>query len=197
MTIWNDERLKTYFTENEYAKLNPASINLSLSPYLRQQRWFWNTPLIIRYLIWLGLNKSNPWNEGNKNLFWGKEKIMGSKDDKNEWYWLWPNQLILLSARQKITIPTTSAGIIISTSTSGRVGLNHSDSKWFDPGFVGYPTFEYLNIAQWPIPLWYDLHTIQLVMFDLNDAVKIGYGETGRYQNQSIIPQAVKEERIV
>jgi len=195
MSIWNDKTLAAYFDSN-YAKLNPASIDLSLSPYLRKQRWFWRTPLILRRLIWLALNKPNPWNEDQEHLFWGKEKIIGSETIKDEWYWLWPNEFVLLSARQKIAIPLTSAGILVSTSTSGRIGLNHSHAGWFDPGFIGYPTFEYLNIAKWPIPLWYDLRTIQLVMFNLNEAAKLGYSKTGRYQNQSIVPQSMKEERI-
>lgn len=190
--IWNDEKLDNYFERN-YAKLNPASIDLSLSQYVKEARWFWNTPLIIRKLIWLGLNKPNPWDKRNEHLFWQQApKIMGFKPDTDNWYWLWPNQFVLLSAREKMVIPLNAAGILVSTSSSGRVGFNHSHAGWFDPGFVGYPTFEYLNTAKWPIPLWEGLRTIQMVMFDLNDAAKIGYN--GRYQNQSSIPQTVKEE---
>lgn len=192
--IWNDEKLDNYFERN-YAKLNPASIDLSLSQYIREARWFWNTSLVIRKLIWLSLGKPNPWETDNEYLFWQQSaKIMGFKPDKDNWYWLWPNQFVLLSAREKMVIPINSAGILISTSSSGRVGFNHSHAGWFDPGFVGYPTFEYLNISKWPIPLWEGLRTIQMVMFDLNEAAKLGYDKVGRYHNQSSIPQGVKEE---
>jgi deoxycytidine triphosphate deaminase len=164
---------------------------------VREARWFWKLPKFFKKLVWLELQKPNPWNVDNENLFWQRlPKKLGSKDAKDNWYWLWPNEFVLLSAKQKITIPLTSAGILVSTSSSGRVGFNHSHAGWFDPGFEGYPTFEYSNIAKWPIPLWEDLRTIQLVMFDLNDAAKLGYGKTGRYQNQSIIPQGIKYARI-
>lgn len=196
MTIWNDEKLNMYFAPEEYAKLNPASIDLSLSSYVREARWFWNLPYPFNKLMWLALRKPNPWLKDDENLFWQLlPKKLGSKEIKSEWYWLWPNQFVLLSAREKVTIPLTSAGILISTSTSGRVGLNHSHAGFADPGFAGHLTFEYLNIAKWPIPLWEGLRTIQLVMFDLNDAARYGYDKTGRYQNQSMLPQTVKEEK--
>lgn len=197
MTIWNDEKLDAYFTSDEYAKLNPASIDLSLSQYIREARWFWNLPYPLNKLMWLALRKPNPWNRDDENLFWQQlPKIIGSKAIKNEWYWLWPDQFVLLSARQKVTIPLTSAGILISTSTSGRVGLNHSHAGFADPGFEGHLTFEYTNIGKWPIPLWEGLRTIQLILFDLNDAARLGYDKTGRYQNQSILPQTVEEEKL-
>jgi len=192
--IWNDEKLRDYFGKQNYAKLNPASIDLSLSQYVKEARWFWNTPLAIRKLIWLSLGKPNPWEKDDENIFWGKEKLIGFENDKESWYWLGSNKLVLLSAQQEIVIPIDSAGILVTTSTSGRIGFNHSHSIWFDPGFIGYPTFEYVNLAQWPIPLWQGLKTIQLVMFDLNEAAKVGYGEVGRYQNQSSIPQTIKKE---
>lgn len=195
MTIWSDNLIRERFAPEEYAKLNPASVDLSLSCYIKEACWYWQTPLFFRKLVYRVLNYPNPWNRKQEHLFWGKPIEIGGEKELDKWYWLWSNKLVLLSAEEESSIPEDSAGLLVTTSTAGRVGLNHSHSGFADPGFVGHLTFEYVNLALWPIPLYAGRRTIQLVLFKLTDLPQYTYNATGRYQNQSIVPQTVKQEK--
>jgi deoxycytidine triphosphate deaminase len=187
--IWNDVRLTNENFEN--AKINPASIDLALSQYIRVPQWYWRLPL--KNLVWRCLGKPSPWDR-ESNLFWRKEQFIGDIHHKNDWYWLKPGELVLLSAIQHTIMPNNCAGLLVTTSTAGRVGLNHSHSGWVDPGFEGHLTFEISNLSRWPIPLYSGLVCVQLVVMSLTSAAKEGYEKKGRYQNQTIIPQTAKKK---
>lgn len=191
MPVLNDIQLENF----NYSRLNPASIDLSISPFLREPNRFWYFPEPIKNLIWRYYKKPDPWDKQNEQIFW-KEPIELSKyEDQDNWYWLKSGRLVLLSTNEYVKMPLDMAGLLVTTSSTGRVVLTHTHSSWVDPGFSGHLTLEYFSVSPWYIPLWRDQILIQLVVLSLTAAAEVGYNETGRYNNQEIIPQTIRDRK--
>lgn len=104
-------------------------------------------------------------------------------------YVLDPNEFILGSTNEGVTIPNNIAARFEGKSSLGRIGLAaHVTAGFIDPGFAGDITLEIKNLNNHPIRIFTGMRIGQLCFFELNDDVGRSYGsdELGsHYQNQS------------
>lgn len=164
--------------------VNPASVDLRLGNVIRRPRWVWRNP-VTRPLAWL-LSSKDP--KAKPDQFWGQAVTF-------ERFTLWPGQFVLCHSLETVGIPLTHVGILYSKSSTGRVGLEHLHAGYADPGFVGQLTFEFSNMAPWPVTLTAGQPLMQLVYELLNGRPDRAYAETGRYQGQTG-PTAARQERV-
>jgi dCTP deaminase len=101
---------------------------------------------------------------------------------------LHPNEFVLASTFEIITLPDDLAGRLEGKSSLGRLGLlTHSTAGWIDPGFSGHVTLELSNVATLPIKLWPGMKIGQLCLFRTSSPAEHPYGSTiygSRYQDQ-------------
>ena len=104
-------------------------------------------------------------------------------------YVLDPNEFILGSTNEGMTIPTNIAARFEGKSSLGRIGLAaHVTAGFIDPGFSGDITLEIKNLNNHPIRIFTGMRIGQLCFFELNSDVGRAYGSDGlgsHYQNQS------------
>ena len=91
---------------------------------------------------------------------------------------LHPNEFVLASTFEVITLPDDVAGRLEGKSSSlGRLGLlTHSTAGWIDPGFSGHVTLELSNVATLPIKLWPGMKIGQLCLFRTSSPAEYPYG---------------------
>jgi deoxycytidine triphosphate deaminase len=154
--------------------VNPASIDLRLGDYISVPRWYWRNP-ITRLIAWHILQKPDP--KGSPHLYW-------SEFFKFHTFTLWPRQFVLCHSNEVTQIPDDCAAILLSKSTTGRIGLEHLHAGYGDPGFDAQWTWELVNLSPWPIELVAGQRLTQLVLIRLEDKATRNYSETGRYQGQ-------------
>ena len=101
---------------------------------------------------------------------------------------LHPNEFVLASTYEVITLPDDVAGRLEGKSSLGRLGLlTHSTAGWIDPGFSGHVTLELSNVATLPIKLWPGMKIGQLCLFRTSSPSEHPYGSAiygSRYQGQ-------------
>lgn len=162
--IWNDKTLTqacerlALVTPFDAACVNPASIDLRLGASYR-----------------LAYASSTPTLDG-----WGYELQMSEYGIE-----LLPGAFILCSTLETVAIPRDACAELFSKSSTGRIGLEHLHAGWIDPGFVGQLTFEFKNVAPWPIALIPGKRYMQMVVVDMVEPPARDYSQTGRYQNQT------------
>lgn len=104
-------------------------------------------------------------------------------------YVLHPNEFILGSTKECVSIPNNIAARFEGKSSLGRLGLmTHVTAGFIDPGFSGDITLEIKNLNNHPIRIFPGMKIGQLCFFDLHDDVDRAYGSCGlgsHYQNQS------------
>lgn len=169
MSIWNDERL--YMQCTAYGAelvtpfdsncINPASIDLRLGASYRLPHPGWSLRNVT------------------VNVQWGEECTMPDKGIE-----LQPGQFILCCSLETVHIPTDAISFLYSKSSTGRKGLEHLHAGLGDPGFIGQWTWEFFNVAPWPILLTPGERLMQMVIEDLTGPASRDYSQTGRYQNQ-------------
>jgi dCTP deaminase len=164
--------------------INPASIDLRLGNIIRQPRWVWRNP-VTRPLAW-ALSPKDP--RSNPDQFWAKAVEF-------ENFTLWPGQFVLCHSLEEVSIPLNHVGILYSKSSTGRVGLEHLHAGYADPGFCGQLTFEFSNMAPWPVRLTAGQPLMQIVFEQLNGRPDKSYAVTGRYQGQAG-PTAARQEKF-
>lgn len=107
----------------------------------------------------------------------------------DEGYVLDPNEFILGSTNEGVTIPKNIAARFEGKSSLGRLGLaTHVTAGFIDPGFTGDITLEIKNLNNHPIRIFAGMKIGQLCFFDLHDYVDRAYGSTelgSHYQHQS------------
>lgn len=100
-----------------------------------------------------------------------------------------PNEFILGSTNEGVTIPKNIAARFEGKSSLGRLGLaTHVTAGFIDPGFTGDITLEIKNLNNHPIRIFAGMRIGQLCFFDLHDDVDRAYGSAdlgSHYQNQS------------
>ena len=165
------------------AMVNPASIDLRLGSTIRLPRWYWRNPL-TRPFAW-AFSSKDP--KRNPDEFWGK-----STEFKT--FTLWPGQFVLCHSLEVTEIPLDHVAILLSKSSTGRIGLEHLHAGYGDPGFHGQWTFELINMAPWPVRLVAGQPLMQLVYMQMNGRPDQGYAQTGRYQGQHG-PTAARSEK--
>lgn len=101
---------------------------------------------------------------------------------------LHPNEFVLGSTYEALTLPDDVAARLEGKSSLGRLGLlTHSTAGFVDPGFSGHVTLELSNVATLPIKLWPGMKIGQLCFFRLSSPAEKPYGSSeysSRYQGQ-------------
>ncbi|MEK7216526.1 MAG: dCTP deaminase [Chloroflexota bacterium] len=101
---------------------------------------------------------------------------------------LHPNEFVLGSTRESVTLPDDLVGRLEGKSSLGRLGLLiHSTAGYVDPGWQGHLTLELSNVATLPITLYFGMKIGQLSFLQLTEPAERLYGskEAGsRYQGQ-------------
>jgi len=104
-------------------------------------------------------------------------------------FMLHPNQFVLGSTLESVTLPDDLVGRLEGKSSLGRLGLLiHSTAGYVDPGWSGHLTLELSNVANLPITLYYGMKIGQISFLRLTAPAENVYGskEAGsRYQGQS------------
>lgn len=170
MSIWNDERLYMYCTAYgaplvspfDSNCINPASIDLRLGTSYRLPHPGWSLRNVT------------------VNVQWGEALTIPADGIE-----LQPGQFILCCSLETVRIPTDAIAFLYSKSSTGRKGLEHLHAGLGDPGFNGQWTWEFYNVAPWPILLVPGTRLMQMVLEDLTAPAARDYSQTGRYQNQT------------
>jgi dCTP deaminase len=106
-------------------------------------------------------------------------------------YILEPGEFILAHSMEVLDIPGTASALLRSKSSMGRIGFEHADAGWIDPGFHGALTFEFCNITRY--------HAIrirpgdavgQLILFEHSHVGQDHlYSNRGRYGGSNTVEQ--------
>lgn len=157
--------------------INPASIDLRLGNTISVPRWYWGP--LTRWAAWCILRRPDP--KKHPELYWDDPKSF-------ERFVLWPGRFVLCHSVEATQIPINRAAMLLSKSSTGRIGLEHLHAGFGDPGFGDNEpsqwTWELVNLAPWPIELIAGRRLTQLVLLKMMARPLKGYGETGRYQGQ-------------
>jgi dCTP deaminase len=101
---------------------------------------------------------------------------------------LHPDEFVLASTYEVITLPDDIAGRLEGKSSLGRLGLlTHSTAGFIDPGFSGHITLELSNVANLPVKLFPGMKIGQLCLIKLSSPAEHPYGSEkygSRYQGQ-------------
>lgn len=172
--IWNDERLIKACLEQELVSpfdrkyINPGSIDLRLDKSYRLPDPMWDLhPVAASFAL------------SNGQATWGPEYIM---DDSG--FWLPPHQFILCCSLEFVRIPVDAVAHLYSKSSTGRKGLEHLHAGLGDAGFCGQWTWEFINVAPWPILMVPGQPLMQMEIHCMIAPAAKDYSKTGRYQNQ-------------
>ena len=101
---------------------------------------------------------------------------------------LHPDEFVLASTYEVITLPDDIAARLEGKSSLGRLGLlTHSTAGFIDPGFSGHITLELSNVANLPVKLFPGMKIGQLCLIKLSSPAEHPYGSAlygSRYQGQ-------------
>jgi dCTP deaminase len=92
-----------------------------------------------------------------------------------------PNEFILGSSNEVVTLPNDVAAMLITRSSFGRMGLMFTFANWIDPGYVGSISMQIYNASPNPIRLIDGIRVAQLVFLKLSDTCEKAY--VGKYQH--------------
>ena len=176
--VWNDViiaaecELHGLVTPYDPELVNPASIDLRLGNTMRRADPMYRTMTIdrMRELI----DDTNAWNFPT----WGEPFEF-------ETAWIMPGEFVLCHSLEYVRIPKNSSALLFSKSSMGRIGLEHSHAGLGDPGFEGTWTWEWSNIAPWPIQIVAGKRYMQMQLYGMFAPPQRSYAETGRYQGQT------------
>lgn len=143
----------------------------------------WND---VRLREWFGDSNINP---ASIDLCLGNGLCVATPEGWREpvqfdTYDLKPGEFVLCHSAEYVKMPTNAIGMLFSKSSTGRIGLEHLHAGYVDPGFHGELTFEFHNVAPWPITLVAGKRIMQLVMVSMESAPENDYTITGRYNGQ-------------
>lgn len=94
---------------------------------------------------------------------------------------LYPNNFVLATTIEYISLPNDIAAFVQGRSSVGRLGLNVQDAGFIDPGFSGEITLELYNFSRVPIPLEKGMRIAQLVFYETYPCSKT---YNGKYKGQ-------------
>jgi dCTP deaminase len=115
--------------------------------------------------------------------------------EDGDYYRLAPGEFVLASTRERFHFPRHLAGRLDGKSSLGRLGLMvHTTAGFFDPGFVGYPTLELVNMRQRPMRLYPGMPVAQMSVFEMTSPAEVAYNEHGasKYADQGAKPAPSK-----
>lgn len=170
--IWNDSTIRQWaetggVTPFDPKMINPASLDLRLGNQIRIPQQCWSL---------LGgetVGKKTP-----------ADHLWQSPAEFDR-FTLWPGHLVLCHSLEYTNIPPQACAMLLSKSSTGRLGLEHLHAGWGDPGFSGQWVFELKNLAPWPVELVAGEAYMQLVFMSMYKLPDRDYSQTGRYQGQT------------
>jgi dCTP deaminase len=104
---------------------------------------------------------------------------------------LGPGEMVLGSTKERFVFPPYLGGRLEGKSSLGRLGLmTHVTAGFFDPGFMGYPTLEIVNLRQRPMRLYPGMPIAQMSIFQMSRVVSVPYNAkaNSKYVNQGEAP---------
>ena len=111
---------------------------------------------------------------------------------------IYPGQFFLAHTIEICCFPDDLAALFRTKSSMGRIGLEHMDAGWVDPGFNGALTLEFKNLTQYhPIRLRPGDKIGQLV-FMRGEAVEAeqSYATKGNYNGHEGVAQIGYKETV-
>lgn len=112
------------------------------------------------------------------------EEIDGEKP-----FILHPNEFVLASTLEHISLPEDIVARLEGKSSLGRIGLLiHSTAGYVDPGWKGHLTLELSNVANLPVTLYYKMKIGQISFLRLSSPADNLYGSSAlgsKYQGQT------------
>ena len=104
-------------------------------------------------------------------------------DLKEADYILQPDEFILGSTSEYVTIPCDLVAQVDGKSSIGRLGIDvHKTAGWIDPGFNGNITLEIKNDSDKPFRLSLGMCFCQIIFFQLSRECLRPYGDGNHYQ---------------
>jgi dCTP deaminase len=115
---------------------------------------------------------------------------------ENTGFLIHPGMFFLAHTVERCNFPDNIAALFRIKSSMGRVGLEHCDAGWVDPGFNGSLTLEFFNVTQRHTLLLRPGDRIgQLVFFKGNTVSEDkSYRTKGNYNNQAGVAQIQYKE---
>lgn len=163
------------------AHLNPASVDLTLSPVIR---WMPRPMGSLDYGLDLGAlpeGHTRRWDTREGSFIDQWEGI----DLQPETIRLGPGQFLLGATAEVVTLPDNLAARVEGKSSLGRLGLAvHITAGFIDPGFQGSITLEIANLSPRPIILRPNMRIAQIAFTPMVEPVQMSYGRVGHYQDQ-------------
>ena len=104
------------------------------------------------------------------------------KTIESDSYVLLPNQFVLATTMEYISLPDTLTAFVEGRSSLGRMGLFIQNAGWVDPGFEGEITLELYNANRCAIELKCGRRVGQLVFAEMDAPALHPYN--GKYQGQ-------------
>lgn len=141
----------------ELAQIQPASVDIRLG----------NTFCIV---------------EDNPDGLIGMSREINYKTITSERYTLLPNQFVLATTMEHVSLPNDLTAFVEGRSSLGRIGLFIQNAGWVDPGFCGEITLELYNANRYAIELQAGRRVGQLVFAKMDKPALNPY--SGKYQGQ-------------
>ena len=110
------------------------------------------------------------------------KKDIGYKTITTDKYVLLPNQFVLATTREYVSLPNNLTAFVEGRSSWGRLGLFIQNAGWVDPGFEGEITLELFNANKCAIELSEGMRIGQLVFAKMERDAENPY--MGKYQGQ-------------
>jgi dCTP deaminase len=182
--VLSDKSLKdilSRFRLSEGAKINPASVDLTLGEKAVVFDWPWYyRALWLATQLLFGDEAAKRWSK--------RERLV----DISNGYWLLPGQMALLHSREYVVIPEDTAALLTLKSSRGREGFDHALAGWFDPGFEGQAVFEVY--AHHPVRLTAGMRFAQLIYFKA-EVPEQPYGQADSHYQGQLGPTKSYEDR--
>lgn len=111
--------------------------------------------------------------------------------DANQ-YFLGPGDFVLATSAETFNLPDTIACRFILRSSLARMGLDHADAGWCDPGWHNAKlTMELRNtLKHHSLVLTEGMRIGQMVFFETASAGEGSYALKGRYNNQETVQES-------
>ena len=112
-------------------------------------------------------------------------------------YVIRPGEFFLAHTMEQCNFADDTAALFRIKSSMGRIGLEHMDAGWVDPGFHGALTLEFKNMTQWHSIRIRPGDAIGQLVFLKGDAVQEhqSYRSKGNYNGQEGIAQIQFKEQ--
>ena len=110
-----------------------------------------------------------------------KKSNGGYRKIKGDTFILYPNNFVLATTIEYISLPDNLTAEVQGRSSIGRLGLNVQNAGWVDPGFCGEITLELFNSSRNPIKLEKGMRIAQLIFAECYPVSK---PYNGKYKGQ-------------